>query len=103
MIDNISDKVSEIFTGLLNYIVDRLFYYFDALFIIFINGFDTAGKRVSYSGDIITSHFQKLGFASFTNFIYVFVGFVFVAWAVKAGYKILTKIIEIIGNFTPLT
>lgn len=103
MFDNISDSVQEWFMTLLEYLIDRLFYFLDVFLVIFFNGFDTAGKRVIASGDILGSHFEKFGFASFSNFVYVFVGFVFVFWAIKAGYKILTKIIEIIGNFTPLT
>lgn len=103
MIDNIRDSLSDNFLGILNYLFDRLFYYLDAFMVLIFSGFDKAGKRVIISGDILGSHFEKFGFSNFNNFVYVFVGFIFVTWAIKSGYKILTKIIEIIGNFTPLT
>lgn len=103
MSEVITNGIETYFLIVFNLISDAFFNFLDTFIEFFFSALDTGGQTVVSTGDILCSHLVSLGVTSYDNFVFVFVGFVFVAWAVKASWKIVTKIIEIIGNFTPFT
>lgn len=103
MSDVISNGIDNYFVIVFDLLSSAFFNLLDYIMQFFFSGFDTAGKTIITSGDIMANHFANNGFTSFTNFMTVFVGFVFVSWAVKTAWKIVTKIIEIVGNYIPFT
>lgn len=99
VVDN-SDSVLEFIFG---FILDKLALYWRLFLSFFMDLFGSIGKDVVNTGDIVAGSFQKNGLSSFNNFFYMFIGVVFISFALKAVIKLVLKAIEIIGNYIPFT
>lgn len=108
---SITDKILEVLQSAVDWVhegfLTRFLIYSRVIFTgisdFVLNLFSDFGNSIIGIGDTLANAFEKNGFASFNNFFSAFIGIIFFVFCIKVGIKLVLKIIEIIGNYIPLT
>lgn len=108
---SITDKILEVFQSIIDWVHQAVLMQFlincriifTAISDFVLNIFSDFGNSIIGIGDTLANAFQKNGFTSFNNFFSAFIGIIFFVFCIKIGIKLVLKLIEIIGNYIPLT